>query len=176
MTLYTVHAPRLAPEAAADPAAFVFVKEGFCWPALLLPEIWMIVRRLWLVLLLYLLAMGALVAGAVWLGMDAPWMLVVLARFWFALEANGLRRWTLERNGHALVGVVEGGDLDEAELRFFSGWPEAASVPALAASPSAPLPSPSQAPPAPLPKAPQWAPTPENGGVVGLFPAPGGSR
>ena len=171
MTLYTVNAPPAGPgETAPDPGSLVFVKEGFSWPALLLPEIWLIWRRMWLVLLLYVAVSAAFVMLAGRFG-DALAGLLVFCRFLFALEANGLRRWTLERNGYGMIGVAEGRGLAEAELRFFSEW---SGAPPTAAEPP-PAGPPPTAPPAPAVARPEpWKPTPENGGVVGLFPAPGG--
>ena len=173
MTLYTVNAPPAGSAGAApDPGSLVFVKEGFSWPALLIPELWLIFRRMWLVLVLYVAVALLLVELAARLGDALPISVVILARFLFALEANGLRRWTLERNGYALLAVVEGRGRDEAERRFFSEWMGEVA----AANPPAPPVSP--APPTPVaaaPRAEPWKPTPENGGVVGLFPAPGGS-
>jgi len=160
MSIYTVLSP--PPEAgdiAPDPLSLVFVKEGFCWPALFFPEIWLIFRRMWLVLVidvLVIIAAGLVVdrVGA------AAGLILVLLRLLFALEANGLRRWTYYRHGFRLVGVVEGRRLWEAELRFFLDWaPEA----------SAPPPPPEPEPPVAKP------PSPEAGEVVGLFPVPGGA-
>ena len=57
MALYTVFAPPPEPgETAPDPVRFVFVKDGFCWPALFIPELWLLFRRMWLVFVLYLAA------------------------------------------------------------------------------------------------------------------------
>src|SRR5262245_18774036 len=117
MALYTIHAPRPAGDTPAEPADLIFIKDGFCWPALFIPLIWLFYRRLWLVLLLYLaLGIGlAMVSGVA--GTDASTAVLLLFAFWFALEANGLRRWTIERRRYDLVGVVEGRTLEEAERR-----------------------------------------------------------
>jgi len=160
MTVYTVLSP--PPEAgdiAPDPLTLVFVKEGFCWPALLFPEIWLIFRRMWLVLVLDFVVIVAASAVA---GEAGPIVavIVILARFLFALEANGLRRWKFYRRGYRLIGVVEGRRLWEAELRFFLDW-----TPGTAAHP------PSSEPEPPPPN----RPSAEAGEVVGLFPLPGGA-
>ena len=47
-------------------------------------------------------------------------MIVLTRALWFGLEATSLRRWTLARHGFALVDVVEGRTLDEAERRYFA--------------------------------------------------------
>jgi len=161
MSIYTVLAPR-TPDSAPDPTAFVFVKDGFCWPALFIPAIWMIFRRLWLVLILYL---AAAVIFGIFAGMVAGMAaltIFLLARFLVALEANGLRRWTLERRGFALIAVVEARNAREAEIRFFADWEPQSQAPVSRIAP----------PPVNLVA---WKPSPEAGEVVGLFPAPGGA-
>jgi len=159
MSIYTVLSPPpQAGDIAPDPSSLVFVKEGFCWPALFLPEIWLIFRRMWLVLvidLLVIIAAGAVADRAC----AAVGLILVLGRLLFALEANGLRRWTYYRHAYRLIGVVEGRRLWEAELRFFLDWAPGASAP----------PSPELEPPATKP------PSPEAGEIVGLFPVPGGA-
>ena len=57
MPVYTVHEPPVrTPGALADPARFIFVRDGFYWWAFLLTPLWMLWRRLWLVSgVLYLL-------------------------------------------------------------------------------------------------------------------------
>ena len=97
MTMFTVHAPPVGDRRATDPAAFVFIKEGFCWPALVVPLLWILYRRLWLVLLGYLVASLGLGRLSVELGDALGGLIIVLASLLFACEANGLRRWTLER-------------------------------------------------------------------------------
>ena len=179
MTIYTVNAPPApAGDPPPDPARLVFVKDGFSWPALFIPEIWLIARRMWLVLVLYVAAGVVLVMLAERLGGGLGMSVLLLARFLFALEANGLRRWTLERNGYTLAGVVEARGLEEAERRFFIDWTGDAAPSAIAGGPAsaatAASPPAAPAPPAPV-RAEPWKPTPENGGVVGLFPSAGGS-
>ena len=174
MTVYTVHAPRLAEGETPDPAELVFVKDGFCWPALFIPVVWLIWRGLWLALLVYLVLAVALGLLSGLAGSDASTAVMILFALWFALEANGIRRWTLERHRYRLVGVVEGRTPEEAERRFFD---EAAGLP-VAPQPPAAVPPPAPAAAAPPPAAPV-APPPRPkrpSAIVGLFPTPGGSR
>lgn len=170
MTIFTVHAPPA--DGAADPAAFVFVKDGFSWPALLIPPVWLIWHRLWLTLLIWVVAVVALSILSGFAGSDAATAVMVLFAFWFALEANGFRRWTLERRGYVLAGVVEGRRIEDAERRFFAEGAQAdgdaVTAPWPPAPPTVPPPSPAVAPPAP--------PPPRQHGIVGLFPAPGHRR
>ena len=171
MTLFTVHAPSPPDGAAVDPAELVFVKDGFSWPALLIPPIWLVWRRLWLTLLIWAVAVVVLSILSGLAGSDASTAVMILFGFWFALEANGFRRWTLERRGYALVDVVEGRTLVEAEWRFFAQAGDAGA--GLVAPSSMPVQRPVQAPWAPV--APPVRPRSE-AGIVGLFPNPGHRR
>jgi hypothetical protein len=160
MSIYTILAPPpRTGDIAPDPLSLVFVKEGFCWPALFFPEIWLIFRRLWLVLVLDIASVLVLAVSVILSHAGSVAVpILLLGRILLALEANGLRRWTYYRHGYRLVGVVEGRRLWEAELRFFLDW---------APETSAATPPPEPEPPRPRP------PSPEAGDVVGLFPAPG---
>ena len=174
MTIFTVHAPPGVEAAALDPAALVVVKEGFSWPALLIPPVWLVWHRQWLVLLIWIVAGVVLSILSGLAGTDASTVVMLLFAFWFALEANGLRRWTLERRGYALLGVVEGRSLEEAERRFFA---EAASGDdALAVSAAPPQSEASPPPPTPSPSSAAPSRRPPGPGIVGLFPAPGHRR
>ena len=186
MPLYTVFAPPApAGETAPDPLRFVFVKDGFCWPALFVPELWLLFRRMWLVFALYLGASVVLSVIGSKVGGPLPWVALALMHLLFTLEGNALRRWKLSGHGYALIGVAEG-RRSEAELRFFSQWQPPAPAP------SAPGETPARAetdwepplaapPPAAeaaqvVPAAPQpLRDSSERGDVVGLFPAPGGT-
>jgi hypothetical protein len=119
MKIYTVHAPPAFGDAPPNPVGYVFVKEGFCWPALFVPELWLIFRRMWLIFLLYLLL--ALVVYAFDRAEDASMAatFMLLARLLLAVEGNSLRRWTLGGRGFSFVGVAAGKNVEEAELRYF---------------------------------------------------------
>jgi len=162
MPLYTVHAPPTLPgDGAPDPMDYVFVKEGFSWPAFFIAELWLLFRRMWIVFFAYIIVAVVVTALGERTGGPLPGLFLALAHFVFALEGNQLRRWTLRRRGYRLVDVVEGGRLYEAELRFFLDWPEHAPQP-----PAPQPPKPTVVPPS--------QPSAESGEVVGLFPAPGG--
>jgi Protein of unknown function (DUF2628) len=166
MTIYTVLAPKVRDgDVLPDPMAAVFVKEGFSWPAFFFAGPWLIFRRIWLVLIGYLIL--AMIIGYVGerVGSSFPGAIIFLVHFLFALEANELRRWTLMRRGYRLVGVVEGRGLESAEIHYFT------SIDAVPADAAAPPPPP---PPAPRKLGPMQ-PSAEAGDVVGLFPAPGGA-
>jgi hypothetical protein len=166
MAIYTVLAPGVpGGDAAPDPMAVVFVKEGFSWPALLFAGPWLIFRRMWLVLVGYVVVALAISAVGNAIGPSAASAAILLLHFLFALEANELRRWTLLRNSYRLIGVVEGRGLEEAEIRYFA----ADGAPSIRSTPAPPRPP---ASPARLALG-TIQPSAEAGDVVGLFPSPG---
>ncbi len=164
MPIYTVHEPPLRNGAAAsDPERFVFVRDGFYFWAFLIAPLWLIWRRLWLVLLIYLVVTFGIAevmhyAGA---GAAGRFFAMLLIAFLVGLEAGTLRRFTLARRGWRNIGVVSGANLEAAERHFFHDWAGAdrASGGSAYSPPSLP-PSPFQTPPP----------------IVGLFPEPGASR
>jgi hypothetical protein len=124
MASWSVYEPReTEPQTfeAADRSAFV--KDGWCWPALLIPPIWLVYRRMWLGLLGWLGVVAALSVAERMLAPPAGLVpaLEVMFALWFALEANALRRWTLARQGWRFAGIAAGADRVDAEQRFFAG-------------------------------------------------------
>jgi hypothetical protein len=117
MRYYSVHAPDDEPD---SPERFVFIKDGFSWPALFVPILWMLWHRLWLALVYYVV----FVLLIAWTGRLANEdIAVVVAILWsllFALEANSIRRLSLEDRGWDEVGSSFGKDITEAEARFFA--------------------------------------------------------
>jgi hypothetical protein len=159
MTTYTVLAPPAGP-AGPDTDRFVFVKEGFCWPAFFITSVWLLARRLWLVFILYVVASAAILMLAMEVA-PVAWLVIMLFGYLVGLEANNLRRWTLERRGYRFLGVAEGARRDEAEFRFFSTWPGLAEPPKPAETVKPALPA--------------FLPPVRSGEIVGLFPKPGGA-
>jgi hypothetical protein len=125
VTVYSVYEPgKEAPDLAVRADRLAFVKEGFSWPALFLPALWLIYQRMWIELLVFVIACVALQwafglseQGQVLFGW-ASLALVVL----FAFEANDLRTSALERRGYRLAGIASGRDRTEAERSFFRAW------------------------------------------------------
>lgn len=165
MAIYTVHEPpRLTGDVARDADRFRFVRDGFYGWAFLLPPVWMLVHRLWLVLLGYLIAAGLLEAALILVraSTGTQTLAFVLLSILIGTEAGTLRRWTLARRRYRPVGVVVGDDIEAAERRFFSTWDVARAGPRSAAA---------------VPAAPGIAArSVYPGGIVGLFPEPGASR
>lgn len=165
MTTYTVHhRASTASEILHRSEEAVFVKEGFSWPALFIPFLWLLYNRLWFAFFGYV----ALVAGIALVGTALSLSEVVInvlslgANVLLAFEGNNLRRWTLRGKGYYDVGVVIGRPLMEAERRFFQSLIDHGGL-----APD----------PAPVPdQKPIQVATALGGdsGPAGLFPAPGG--
>lgn len=125
MAVYTIHQPPLRKgETSPDPDRFVLVRDGFHFWAFLFGPVWMAWRRLWLVLVLYVVAVIGIEVALRFVG--APASMRALIAFAVAilvgLEAATLRRWTLSRCGWKNIGVVVGEDVESAERRFFADW------------------------------------------------------
>jgi len=132
MRLYTVqHRPfaasaRSGGAEAMDPDV-VLIKEGFCWPALFMPVLWLLYRGQFWGLLAYLVVSGILSAVTYGAGLDyiTVSLLTVVLSLAVAAQANDWRRWRLAAGGYELVSVVAAGSLREAEAIFFhTQWPD----------------------------------------------------
>jgi hypothetical protein len=176
MAIYTVLAPATrVGDAASDPMRTVFVRDSFSWPAFLIAIPWMLYRRMWLVLLGYIVVATAVALLLRSVNENVTAIVMILLSFLFALEANNLRRWTLERRGFRLTGIAEGRNMEEAEVRYFGGQEAFAprrSVGALQPAPPAPPPPPASPAAPPPPRIWPSNASAEAGDVVGLFPAP----
>jgi hypothetical protein len=125
VTVYSVYEPPVkAPEVLTRAEALTFVKEGFSWPALLVPGLWLLFQRMWLELVLFVVLfvvlgwlLGQSDQGKALLGWISLGIVVL-----FAAEANDLRRAALERRGWRQIGVAIGQGRDAAELSFFRSW------------------------------------------------------
>ncbi len=124
MATYTVHEPTSGTGVThAHTDRFVFVRDGFSWPAFLFGPFWMLRHRLWLALLGYLVIAAALGALLRSYGATGTTVLVaLLLGMLIGIEASTLRRWGLERRRWTGVGVVVADDLESAERRFFDAW------------------------------------------------------
>jgi len=121
--LFTVHYPE---EAARSLTGLgeqaVLVKEGFSWPAFLLAPAWLVFKRMWIVLTLFVaaaLAIGALsYAGRI--SEDVATLLSIGLQLLLGFEGNDLYRWTLERRRYRERAVVSADNAVAAERRFFA--------------------------------------------------------
>jgi hypothetical protein len=119
MRLYTVHAPAEIP---VEPERFAFVKDGFSWPALFVPIVWILWHRLWVTLVWYIVFL-LVVAWVDRLAGDTPAVILgLLGGLFFAFEANDIRRRSFAARGWDDLGSASGSDRAEAEARFFERW------------------------------------------------------
>ena len=174
MRVYSVHEPPVRGlDPLPDAERFVFVRDGFYFRAFLFAPLWMLWRRMWLVLAGYVILSAVLETALVMVGATPADVVVValLISLLVGLEASTLRRFTLNRRGWKYVGIVSGDDLEDAERRYFETWvhelPSQRAVP-MAVPPASPPDSGAAAPP------PSRAP--QGSDVIGLFPEPGANR
>jgi hypothetical protein len=117
MRYYSVHAPL---GEFVLPERFVFIKDGFSWPAFFVPVLWILWHRLWLTLVWYVV----FVLTVAWIGrlmsQDAATIVALLGAVLLALEANNIRRIALEKRGWEEIGATFGKNISEAEARFFA--------------------------------------------------------
>ena len=122
MRTFTAH--RKAELLREDEAAsgVLFVKDGFSWPAFLIPFVWLIWHRLWFWLAGYVVLAAALAGIGYAAGFpdNLGTMLGLLANCYFGLEGNNMRRNALTRRGYVEVADVVADSSDEAAWRFFA--------------------------------------------------------
>lgn len=125
MHVYTVHEPPETPADRFDRAeSLVFVREGFSiWAAAFTP-FWLLANRMWLILIGYVVTIGGLKVGLDAFGIRSQpiGLMTSVLHLLIGLEADTLRRWTLERAGWRMLGSVTGRNVDECERRFFDAW------------------------------------------------------
>jgi hypothetical protein len=143
----------------------IFLRERFSLGAFLFGPLWMIWKRQWIVLIIYLVVVGFIEYGLQVVGMG--WLVLAfvfgLIQLLIGLEATTLLRWTRVRHGWRDCGVVIADDLEMAERRFFEN--RTALRPA-----TGPIP---MSTPAQLSAAQVEPSSPD---IIGLFPEPGGGR
>lgn len=122
MAVFTVHEPPPSGDLMRDAERVAFVRDGFSWPAFLIPFVWLLWHRMWLVLVLWIAVVVLLQWGTSLLGEPAPLIATVATALVMGFEASSLRRWTLERRRFRFAGVVAGADRSDCERRFFADW------------------------------------------------------
>ncbi|MEM7429864.1 MAG: DUF2628 domain-containing protein [Pseudomonadota bacterium] len=122
MKTYTVHHRSDTPAGILeDPDGAVFVKEGFAWAAFFVPFFWALWNRMWIVAAL-IFAAAVLISGlAQWFRLDGgiSFAVSMLVNLLIALEGNELLRWSLERRGLGLAGIVTGHSRNDCEFIYF---------------------------------------------------------
>jgi hypothetical protein len=156
MALYAVHSPA----ADRDPTTVFdraeFLKVGFSPGALVFGPFWLLAKRLWRALAVWVLGAAIIGFALAFRALDgeAALLLYALSAVFLGLEGRALQAETLARNGLPLVEIVGGADAEEAERAFL----ERARAPAPAYSAIVPR-----------------AGSPPHGGphVIGFFPEAG---
>jgi Protein of unknown function (DUF2628) len=126
MRVYTVYAPP-GREREGRIDRIEFVRDGFRWLALFFPFLWLLFNRVWLPLLGYLVLAGGVPVLLMLAGTPENAVLpyAVGLNVLVGLEADALKRWSLERKGWRMIGVASGRDRVEAERAFFERRDEA---------------------------------------------------
>ena len=176
MPVYTVHAPLTNGANLTATDKFAFVRDGFYFWAMVFSVIWLVWNRLWLALIGWIVLTVGVDVGLAALGVGRSTILGVnlLLALLFGLEAASLRRWTLSRRKWRQLDIVVADDEESAERRFFERWTakqrgllnDQRSVDRGGPPPTRNVPGQPFSKPPPLPQ----------GGIIGLFPEPGGSR
>ncbi len=123
MRTYSVFEPPALPgNLEEDAQSFVFVRHGWSLLALFVPPIWMIMRKLWIVLAVYVVLvigiqlLGLVVHPAV-IGAISGALAIILL-----LEAGQLQLESWAAKGYREVAVIQAKNQNEAERLFLSGW------------------------------------------------------
>jgi hypothetical protein len=175
MPVYTVHAPAGNGANLAATDQFTFVRDGFHFWAAALTVIWLAWHRLWLALIGWIALTIAIQFGLVALGVSNGAILFadVLIAILTGLEAASLQRWTLSRHRWRQLDTVVADNEESAERRFFDRWTakqRGLTNDQWAVDRGAPPPTRN------IPGQPFSKPPLPQGGIIGLFPEPGGSR
>ena len=176
MPVFTVHAPSASGADLRATDKFIFVRDGFHFWAMVLAPFWLVWNRLWLatigwVVLTFALEIGLAKLGA---GRTAIWSADALVALLMGFEAASLQRWTLSRRKWRQLDTVVADDEEAAERRFFDRWTagqggvsyDPLTVDRGGPPPTRNVPGQPFSEPPPLPQ----------GGIIGLFPEPGGRR
>lgn len=110
-----------APDAGDDGPLPIFVRDGFSFPAFLVPPLWLLWHRLWVEAGVALLLVGAI--G--WLGEPsrlgpAGGLLSLLVSIYVGLEGGALRSAAQRRRGWTALAVVEAESADDARIRYLA--------------------------------------------------------
>ena len=175
MPVYTVHAPVTNGGDLTATDKFAFVRDGFHFWAAVAGVIWLAWHRLWLALTGWIVLMLAVDVGLPLLGVGSRAIVVInlVLALLLGFEAASLRRWTLSRRKWRQLDIVVADDEESAERRFFDRWTarhrvfdDPYSVERGGPPPTRDVPGQPFSKPPPLPQ----------GGIIGLFPEPGGQR
>src|SRR5579864_2218204 len=175
MPVYTVHAPIANGADLRATDRFVFIRDGFYLWAAVFGVLWLAWRRLWIALIGWIVLMTAIDVAMVTLGVGPGTIFLVdgLLSLLLGFEASSLRRWSFSRGNWRQLDIVVADDLEAAERRFFERWSARRS--ASASEPPVDRGAPPPTRDARAQSFPNAPPLPA-GGIIGLFPEPGGPR
>jgi len=124
MVTYSVLEPPDAPADRLESAEeLVFIRDGFSAYAAALPPVWLIVKRMWVELGIYLGAAGLIAWIASATGHTELGNAILLAaQVIFGFESGVVHSASLERRGWRLVGTVSGRNRSDCERRFLEVW------------------------------------------------------
>ncbi|MDX8525307.1 DUF2628 domain-containing protein [Mesorhizobium sp. MSK_1335] len=114
MAIYVV----MEPPAGNKAEDLRFVRDSFTWLGFLVAPLWLAWNRLWIEAALTFVVMAILSVVGERLGLEwAGSMLSLLVSLYVGFEGQGLRVAALRRRGWREWGVVEAGNLGDAEMR-----------------------------------------------------------
>lgn len=115
MRIYTVYCKH------DEPTEAVIIKEGFSHFAFFLAPIWLVMNKLWLGLVLYLIAVSILsyISSFLATPVETRLMICLIAAFYIGLEANNWKCWELRKNGYNELGILLAKNHADAERSWF---------------------------------------------------------
>ncbi|WP_319533352.1 DUF2628 domain-containing protein [uncultured Cohaesibacter sp.] len=117
MPSYTIYEkPGLSVDQAIDSA--VMVKQQHSMLAFFFPFLFMLVKRLWIVLFAYLIISSVVVTLESMLPIWAGMLITLMLSLWISVEAPNLIGWTLQRNGYVEVGSLFAENSEHCEQRY----------------------------------------------------------
>ncbi len=123
MQIYTVHTKSWSPSFVLEREEMektVFVKEGFCWVAMLFTVLWAGWHGMWRhgAILLVVALLLSLVFDAMEVATPLRVLVVLGALLIVGFEGNNWRREDLEKKEYSLIAVVAGKNRDAALFRY----------------------------------------------------------
>jgi hypothetical protein len=124
LVTYTVHEPpNVSANRLESAEQLLFVKDGYSWPAALVPPLWLLWKRMWLEFAIYAGGTGLMVWALTAMGApNTTSALLLIIQIVFGFEAGALYSAALERRGWRAVGTVTGRNAEDAERRFLEVW------------------------------------------------------
>lgn len=123
MKTFSVFEPPVLPGSPVEDAqSLVFVRHGWSLAALLIPMVWMLARRLWWVLLAYVILIIAVqvlsyaISPVITAGLSVALALAVM------VEAGQLRLESMAAKGYREIAVIDAKNQRDAEHQFFTHW------------------------------------------------------